>query len=282
MKKMLRGRWIHFAPVAATIVLVAGSAALFADTQAQSSKDVSASSTIVLLTGDHSVHLSAGTGTCTANTGDGNGVSALAISEDGRNWCWTTYSAIPSPLDVRITPDQIAFRHDARTYVIRDASTVASARELFAPVHDAMEKQADSRRRMDQLRLRDGSSPSFSEMRVSVPDLTTEFQKVEADAKRLSFEGGTQLELSELQSELSELQGRISELESEASERKSEFEAQKGALNSQMSAMGLQIRAMSEEMQVWSSNGEKAAEQAARGLKSLLDQAIASGIAKEE
>jgi len=281
MKKIVTRNWTRFGSAAAAILLGVGAMPLLAraqvEAQSQSYKDTTG--TIVLLTGEHDVRLSVGRSSCTATT-DGGGMPVIVIAQDGRCLCWAASSSIPTPLDVKITSTQITFRHDARTYLIRDASAIASARQLFAPVSDAMRSQADVAHRMNSLRATElQTSRSFDETRVSVPNLTAEFERVEADAKHLSIEGATQSELSELQSELSDLQSRISELQSAASV---EIGAEKSEMSDRMNSMSFRMHAMGEQMESWNGQGEKAAEEAARQLKSLLDQAIASGIAKPE
>lgn len=277
MKKIARDNWVSFTTIAAAMLFAAGAAPFLVHAQVQAqSKYASGGDTIVLLTGQRNARLTIDGSTCTATSSGNSRTSAIVMSVDGNCWCWATSAAIPWPLDLKIMPDEISFRSGGRTYVIRDSETVRRAHDIFAPVRDAIQKQADRGRQMNELGSRQqGTSVNFSEARVSVPDLSTEFRKVEAEAKRLSAEGGTQSELSELQSELSELQGRISELQSEASDQRSQIGAWKSEISSQMLAM-------SEEMSVWSSEGEKAAEQAARQVKELLDQSIANGIARAE
>lgn len=277
MTKISRNNWVSFTMVAAAMLFTAAAASLpaYAQVEAQS-KYAGSGDTIVLLTGQRNAHLTIDGSTCTATSSGNSRTSAIVMAVDGSCWCWATSAAIPWPLDLKIMPDEISFRNGGRTYVIRNSETVRRAHDIFAPVRDAIQKQADRGRQMNELSTREqGTTASFSEARVSVPDLSAEFHKVEAEAKRLSAEGGTQSELSELQSDLSELQGRISELQSEATGQRSEIATWKSELSSQMSAM-------SEEMSVQSSQGEKAAEQAARQVKELLDQAVANGVAKPE
>ncbi|HEV2420772.1 MAG TPA: hypothetical protein VGS59_03600 [Candidatus Acidoferrales bacterium] len=241
-----------------------------------------ADETLLLITGESKVTLrTSPNNVCTATTsGDAR---ALAIALGSRCVSFSTSADIPPSLYVKIAPDRITFREEGKSYVVRDAGSVARARELFSPVRDLMQKQSQVGHPVNGLGARERDrSGNFSPARVSVPDLSAEFQKVEADAKRLSVEGGTQSELRELQSELSELQSRISELQSAASEQESRVSGEKSLLSAQMAAMSLDMQAMSEQIKVWSGQGEEAAEQTARQLKSFLDQAIASGVAKPE
>lgn len=284
MTKISRNNWLGFTTVAAAMLFAASTAPFPAHAQVQAqSKYASSGDTIVLLTGQRNAHLAIDGSTCTATSSGNSSASAIVIAVDGRCLCWTTSSAVPWPLNLKITADKVTFRDNGKSYVIRDTSAVANARELFGPVRAVIEKQADMGRKMSDLGANErATTRQFIPANISVPDMTAEFQKVEADAKRLSAQGGTQSELSELQSELSELQSRISELQSEASEEESHRSHQESELNSQMSAMSEELRARSAQMKVWSSEGEEATVQAARQIRLFLDQAVASGIAKPE
>lgn len=250
--------------------------------QAQSNPS---SDTIQLITGGGKATLQTAEGrsnsTCTTTSTD----HAVAVAVGGRCSSFGTSADLPEHFYVKIVGDALTFHEGGRSYVVRDASVVASARELFEPVRKAMQKQAEMGRQMSESELGASerqTSVDFRESRVMIPDLSAEFQKVEADARRLSAEGGTQSELSELQSELSKLQGRISELQSEASEEKSRADEQRSELNSQMTVANERMQAASAQMKVWSNQGEEATVQAVQNVKAFLDQSIANGAAKQE
>lgn len=276
MKAISAGNSMRMAAMA-TALLVAGGSPFVTHAQNDSK------GTIQLITGGGKVTLQTAEGssnsTCTATSTE----RAVAVALGGRCSSFGTSADLPEHFYVKITDDQLTFREGGRSYVIRDGSAIASARELFEPVRDAMKKQADMGRQMNELGAKErGTSADFREARVSVPDLGAEFRKVEAEAKRLSAAGGTQSELSELQSELSELQSRISQLQSEASEAKAQADEERSELGLQVMAMNQQMQAASAEMNVWNSQQEEATAQAARQVKAFLDQAIANGTAKPE
>lgn len=267
-------------PLAAALLLVlaALSAPSFVQAQSNPSND-----TIQLITGEGSVKLQTSRGTDNSSCSTTSTDHAVAVAVDGRCSSFGTSTDIPAPLYVKIEGEKMTFREGGKSYVIRDADVINSARALFAPVRDAMQKQTDLGHQMRELGDSERSSVSrYGPAKVAVPDLSADFEKVEADAKRLSVEGGTQSELSELQSELSELQSRISEVQSDASEAESRISEQRSELNERMSAMNDQMKAMSDQMNVWGRQGEGAAVQAVQQVKALLDQAIASGTAKPE
>ena len=284
------------AAAGAAILLAAFTAPFLAHAQSNSASDV-----IQLVTGDRSVKLYTSSDSfCTA----GSTGHALAVAVGDRCSSFGTSADLPESLYVKITADAVNFRSGGNSYAIRDASVVSSARALFAPVRDIMERQVDLGRQMSDLgKSESNSAARYSPAKLTVPDLTADFEKVEADAKRLSVQGGTQSELSELQSEISELQSRISEAQSAVSEAESRLSEQtaqmdsqikamdeqmkamsqqSAQLDSQMKAMDEQMKAMSEQMNVWSRQGHDAAVRAAQQLGTLLEQAIASGAAKKE
>ncbi|HXW54263.1 MAG TPA: hypothetical protein VEJ67_00850 [Candidatus Cybelea sp.] len=268
---------MRFSVVAAAMLLAASAAPLLVHAQASDSSD-----TIILVTGESKVRLQTSPNdSCTATTSGGH---ALAIAIGGRCSSFATSADIPASLYVKITPDKITFREGGRSYVLTDAVTIARAREPFASVREMMQKQSGLGHEMSALGVRErDASLAYKPARVSVPDLSAAFQKVEADAKRLSAEGATESELSALQSEISELQSRISEAESQASEAESGLSDQRSQLSDhQMRTMSEEMNEMSQQMKAWSGQGEEAAEQAARRVKALLDQAITDGIAKQE
>jgi hypothetical protein len=267
----------QLAATAAALVLAASAAPFLAHAQSSSATEV-----IQLVTGEGSVKLEASEDSfCTATSSD----HAIAVSVGNRCSSFGTSADVPAPLYVKIAGDRITFREAAKTYVVRDASTIARARELFAPVVLALSQETFLSAAESDLGRKEseaGRDYSPAQVRVSVPDLSAEFQKVEADAKRLSAEGGTQSQLSELQSELGELQSRISEVQAQASEDAARISEEKSQSSLQMDAMSQQMSAMSEQMKTWSSKGHEDAEQAARQVKVLLDQAVANGLAKPE
>lgn len=265
--------------VTAVAMLVAVSVVSFV-TRAQES---ASNDTITAMTGGDKVSLNPSEGTsCTATT---RGGSAIAVAVAVGNECssWGASGDVPQYLYVRIESGKLTFRDSGKTYVVRDAATIGNARELFAPVREMMQKQSYLGRQMSVLGTKaSDTGRGYSPARVSVPDLTAEFQKVEADAKRLSSEGGTPSELSELQSKLNELQSRISEIQAQASEEESRRSEQRSQLSDQMRAMSEEMNAMRLQLNRMSSQGHEAAEQATRQVKILLEQAIANGVAKQE
>ncbi|MFZ0639886.1 MAG: hypothetical protein WA020_13630 [Candidatus Acidiferrales bacterium] len=276
MTKNWTRKLAQLAAAAAAILLAASVAPFLVHAQSGSADDV-----IQLVTGEAkaSLHTSENSFCSTTSTG-----RAVAVAVGDRCSSFGTSADLPVPLYVKITAGEITFREDGTSYVIRDASVISSARALFSPVRDLMQRQVDLGHQMGDLGASESASAhAYGPAKVNVPDLTADFEKVEADAKRLSVEGGTQSGLSGLQSELSELQNRISEVQSEASEAESRISEQRSELSREkVRAMDEQMKAMSAQMKVWSSQGHEAAEQAAQQVKTLLDQAIANGIAKPE
>lgn len=282
MKKISRKSLMRFAVAGAAVLVAVSIAPFLARAQAQSKN---ANDTITLITGAGKVDLGASRGSCSA-TADGE--RAIIVAVGGNCWAWTGASELPRSLYVKIAPDEITFRDGGRTYVIRDAATIARARGLFVPVEDAMHRQSERGRQMGDLRSTQKRAPAdevgvdSSSARIHIPDMSADFDRIEAKAKRLSKEGGTGSDLSELQSELSELQGRVSDLQSESNEKRSRVAEQRSEWGAQLSAMGAQMAVMGKQMSVMGRQGEETTAQAARQVKALLDQAVTSGIATPE
>ena len=271
---------------AAAIVMATSVAPFLARAQAQSKHG---NDTITLITGAGKVDLGTSRRSCSA-TADGE--RAIIVAVGGNCWAWTGASELPRSLYVKIASGEISFRKGGRSYIIRDAATIERARELFVPVENAMHRQSEVGRQMSDLRSTqvrthgEEVAENSSAARIYVPDMSADFERIEAEAKRLSEEGGTRSDLSELQSELSELQSRVSDLQSESNEKRShaaELRSQRGTqLSAQLNEMGAQLAMMGKQMSVMGRQGEETAAQAARQVKELLDQAVTSGIATPE
>ncbi len=275
MKELSKDKWMRFTATVSAMLLAAFAAPFLAHAQSDSANDV-----IQLVTGEGRVTLrTSANNFCTATSSG----QALAIAIAGRCSSFGTSADIPRSLDVKITTGRIVFRNGRQSYVIHDAAAIQSARDLFAPVAEAMAKQSDLGRQMSELGPKERlQGLDLSEAKVKIPDLSADIQKVEADAKRLSSEGATPSALAQLQSEIAQLQSRIAEAQSRAGDDQSELAARQSEFSGRMALMGKQMEAMGDEMKIMGQQGEEAAEQASRQLSALLDQAIASGIAKPE
>jgi len=274
MNKISMRSAMRFTATGAALLLAASVAPLFV--QAQSDSNF-ANDTITLITNseDHLRLEVSGKGqSCNATTSTDHGVG-ISIGDDLCE-AWDASDSTPSSLYAKISPTKITFRQNGKTYDVTDAATVKRARALFGPIEDLAQKQRDLGDQQRELgkKQRDLGQQQ-RDVKVPVPDMSSDFAKVEADAKRLSTQGGTQSELGDLQSELGDLQSRIGDLQSQAGDVQSKIGDQQSALGDQQSALG-------EKQSEFGEREGQLADQVARQLKDLLDQAVSSGAAKPE
>ena len=175
----------------------------------------------------------------------------------------------------RIPGDFIYFERDGKYYVIRDEATIKHALDLFAPMQALEEKQEELGKQQEALgEQQEALGQKMEEVKVSVPDMTADLDRLREKIRQLGT-GGTQEELGELQSEIGELQSRIGELQSQAGRQQSEVGRQQGELGRKQGELGRK------QGEIGRQQGELS-KKATREMKSLLDDAIAHGLAKPE
>lgn len=211
---------------------------------------------------------------CWTSTSDDRGIG-ISMG-DSKCTMWDEGVDDEASLRAKIEPTKITFRLNGKSYIVSDAATVKSARDLFGPLVTIEEQQSElgaKQRALGEKQREFGRQQR--EVKVPVPDMSADFQKVEADAKRLSSQGGTQSELGDLQSEIGDLQSRLGELQSQAGEVQSKIGDQQSALGDQQSDLGDKQSALGDE-------SEKIATDVAGKLRAMLARAIQGGTAKAE
>jgi beta-lactamase regulating signal transducer with metallopeptidase domain len=175
----------------------------------------------------------------------------------------------------KISGDFIWFERDGKYYVIRDEATIKRALDLFAPMQALEEKQEELGKQQEALgEQQEALGQKMEEVKVAVPDMTAELDRVREKIKQLGA-GGTQEELGDLQSEIGELQSRIGELQSQAGRRQGEVGRQQGELGRKQGELGRK------QGEIGRQQGELS-KKAAREMRSVLDDAMAHGLAKPE
>jgi beta-lactamase regulating signal transducer with metallopeptidase domain len=175
----------------------------------------------------------------------------------------------------KLSGDFIWFERDGKYYVIRDEATIKRALDLFAPAQGLEEKQEELGKQQQALgEQQEALGQKMEEVKVTVPDMTAELDRVREKLKQLGA-GGTQEELGELQSEIGELQSRIGELQSQAGRRQSEIGRQQGELGRKQGEIGRK------QGEIGRQQGELS-KKATREMRSVLDDAMAHGLAKPE
>ena len=178
-------------------------------------------------------------------------------------------------LKSRIHGDFIWFRHDGKSYVIRDQATIDRAKAFWAPQTELGKKQEELGKQQEELgKQQEALSQRMEQVRVKVPDMTKEIEKLQATLKKLNSDA-TMEQIGQIQSEIGELQSKIGDLQSQAGE-------QQGKLGEEMGALGEKQGKLGEQQGELGRRQGELAEQAARQMKQLLDESIVKGIAQLE
>jgi beta-lactamase regulating signal transducer with metallopeptidase domain len=185
-------------------------------------------------------------------------------------------------LRAKIKGDFIWFEHDGKPYIIRDQATVDRAKQLFLPREALGQNEGELRREQDELeqkqeeleRKQEELGKKMSEVRVKIPDLAADLQKLEAKIKELRSEG-TEEDLSEIQEQLGDLQSKIGEIQVQAAAGRGQIGEQMGELGRLQGELGRQQGELARQQ------GELARKDSSE-MKSLLDDALARGLAQPE
>ncbi|MFZ0700954.1 MAG: M56 family metallopeptidase, partial [Candidatus Acidiferrales bacterium] len=176
----------------------------------------------------------------------------------------------------KLGSDLIWFERDEKSYVITDPAFIAKAKALFAP-EDALSKQQDElSRQQDALsKQQDALSDKMDNVKVKVPDISPDIKRVQDELDALRQNGGTQSELGRLQSELGQLQSQVGRFQSDAGVQQSRIGQQQSELGRQQSELGQRQSELGRQQ-------SEVARKASQQLRGMLDDAIASGVAKPE
>jgi beta-lactamase regulating signal transducer with metallopeptidase domain len=183
--------------------------------------------------------------------------------------------------------DFIWFIRGGKAYIIRDPGTIKQAMEFFAPAQALGRRQDELGKQQEALGAQqealgakqEALGEQMEKVRVKIPDMTAELEKLQAELKKLGADG-TPDDLGRIQEKIGEIQERIGESQSKAGEQQGELGRQQGALGQEQGKLGEQQGKLGELQGKLGEQQEAAAKQAGRNMKKLLDQAIASGLAK--
>jgi hypothetical protein len=206
--------------------------------------------------------------------------NGLTISSDGN-------SDVANSLRRSFSGDFIWFIHDGKAYIIRDPATVKQAMDFFAPTQELGRQQEALGKQQEALGAQqealgakqEALGEQMEKVRVKIPDLTAELEKLQADLKKLGADG-TQDDLGRIQEKIGEIQSRIGDWQSKAGEEQAKLGEKQGALGEEQGKLGQQQGKLGEMQGKLGEQQEAASRKASREVKKLLDQAIASGLAK--
>jgi beta-lactamase regulating signal transducer with metallopeptidase domain len=216
-----------------------------------------------------------------------SGNSAVYVSSSGAYISNDRNSAVASSLRHNFPGDFIWFIHDGKAYIIRDPATIKQAMDFFAPAQALGRQQEELGKQQEALGAQqealgakqEALGEQMEKVRVKMPDLTAELEKLQADLKKLGTDG-TQDDLGRIQEKIAEIQARISESQATAGQRQAELGEKQGALGQEQGRLGAQQGKLGEQQGKLGEQQAAASKKATRDMKKLLDQAIASGLAK--
>jgi beta-lactamase regulating signal transducer with metallopeptidase domain len=216
-----------------------------------------------------------------------SGNSAVYVSSSGVYIGNDRNSAVASSLRHNFPGDFIWFIHDGKAYIIRDAATIKQAMDFFAPAQALGRQQEELGKQQEALGAQqealgakqEALGEQMEKVHAKIPDLTAELEKLQADLKKPGTDG-TQDDLGRLQEKIAEIQARISESQATAGERQAELGEKQGALGEEQGRLGQQQGKLGEQQGKLGEQQAAASKKATHDMKKLLDQAIASGLAK--
>jgi beta-lactamase regulating signal transducer with metallopeptidase domain len=215
------------------------------------------------------------------------GNSAVSATSSGVSISTERNSAVANSLRHDFPGDFIWFIRGGKAYIIRDPATIKQAMDLFSSVQELGRQQEELGKQQEALGAQqevlgarqEALGEKMEKVRVKIPDLTAELQKLEDQLKQVGGDG-TQEDLARIQEKIAEIQSRIGELQAKAGEQQAELGEKQGALGEEQGRLGEQQGKLGEQQGKLGEQQEKASQNAARDMKKLLDEAIASGLAK--
>src|SRR6202050_3550635 len=204
-----------------------------------------------------------------------SGNTYISVSGDSESYGTDHPSEFVEFLQEKISGDFIWFRRDGKSYVIRDPATIKRAKDFFAAVQELDKKQEELGKQQEALgEKQEALGKEQEEVHVQIPDMTEDLHKLEAELKKLGA-SGTQEDLGRIHGEIGELQSKLGDLQSVAGDEQGKMGEKQGELGEQQGKLGeLQGELGRQQEQVF--------KDASRQMKSLIDDAVAHGLAKPE
>jgi beta-lactamase regulating signal transducer with metallopeptidase domain len=216
-----------------------------------------------------------------------SGNSAVSVSSNNFTISTDGNSDVANSLRRNFPGDFIWFIRGGKAYIIRDPATIKQAMDFFAPAQELGRKQEELGKQQEALGAQqealgakqEALGEQMEKVHVKIPDLTAELQKLEAELKQMGADG-TQDDLGRIQEKIGEIQERIGEVQAQAGEKQSELGEKQGALGEEQGKLGEQQGKLGEMQGKLGEQQEAASRRANREMKKLLDQAVATGLAK--
>lgn len=177
-------------------------------------------------------------------------------------------------LKSKIQGDFIWFVHDGSSYVIRDAATVRTARQLYQPMEALDRRQEALGRQQEALgQQQEELGQRMEAVNVKVPaDLEARLKRLELAARKLG-ETGSPRQLADLQDQIAHLQSEIGDVQSHAGAAQAVLGRQQGDLGRRQGELGRQQGDLGRQQ-------GRLAREASRKMQRILQQALSSGMAQ--
>jgi beta-lactamase regulating signal transducer with metallopeptidase domain len=204
-----------------------------------------------------------------------SGKTYISVSGDTESFGTDHPSEFVEFLQEKIQGDFIWFRHEGKSYVIRDQATIKRAVDFFSSVHALEQKQEELGKQQEALGAQqEALGKQQEEVHVQIPDMTEDLRKLGAELKALNA-SGSQEDLGRIQERIGEIQSKLGDLQSKAGEEQGKLGEKQGALGEKQGKLGEQQGELGrQEEQIFKS--------ASRQMKSMIDDALARGLAKPE
>jgi hypothetical protein len=203
------------------------------------------------------------------------GKTYVSVSGDSESFGMDRPSEFVEFLQEKIPGDFIWFRHDGKSYVIRDQATIKRAVDFFSSVHALEQKQEELGKQQEALGEQQEALGKEQEgIRVEIPDMTEDLHKLEAELKNLG-KTGSEEDLGRIQEKIGDLQSKLGDLQSKAGEAQGRLGEKQGALGEKQGKLGEQQGELGRQE-------EQIFRDASRQIRSLIDDALAHGLAKPE
>jgi len=221
------------------------------------------------------------------NNGDDDSFAIVHENGDGTmHWNGEYHDDLGRLRDkLKLKGDYIWFEHDGKSYVVTDPAMVTQAEQMFKgdPELERQMKMLEDKQKVWEKKMKE-LEPEMEKAKLPGPEFAEQMAKLNAQLAELQTDkfkkmteqmnkeftqekiGELQEKIGEIQSQLGEIQGRIGEHQGEIGEKQGEIGEKMGELGEQMGQIGEKQGQMAEE--------------AARKLKSILNQAVKDGKAK--
>lgn len=205
-----------------------------------------------------------------------SGNSYVSVSHDSESYGSGDPPEFVVYLKEKVPGDFIWFHRDGKSYFIREQANIARAKQLFAPAMALSVKQEALGKQQEALgEKQEALGKQQEQVHIQIPDMTAELRALESELKALSASGGTQEDLGRMQEKMGDLQNKLGDLQSKAGEEQGRLGEQQGKLGEEQGKLGEEQGRLGEEE-------EKISREASRQMKSVIDDAIAKGLAQPE